>query len=638
MHRIRIRVRRRPLAVSVLAALVVTLCATPSLGAPSTPVRIRKLDFAHFPRVTLLSSIQGGTEDVAVTENGQSVGDFTIESLAASGREVDVMLVIDTSGSMKGEPIASAVASALKFVTSLPDVVKVGIVTFSDDAEVVHEPTLDHPSVLGSLGDLKARGETALYDGIALAADAVVGGEAQHNVVLLSDGADTSSNASLAEAIRKAKKAHAAVFSVGLTSGEFDATALKQLAKQTGGRYSPVGTAELSRLYQGLATELSNQYVISYESKLTDGGQVTVAIANDLGRDGALALAPKLQDPARPLPKSRGSTPFFLLRYLEGEIGLLVAVGICFLAFFTLLVMLLGTSARRKRDKELVRRTAMSANEGSSETTDNSGWIPEPFIQAAETVGDIGGLTEKLDRRLERAGAPLRAGEFLLGIVGAAMAGAIIGSLLLDSIVFSLLVGLATATIPYLWLGLKTRRRMTALHEQLADILMILASSLRAGHSFFQALDMVSKEIGEPGATEFGRVVAEVRLGRPINEAMDALSERIGSDDFKWALLAVNIQREVGGNLAEVLDTVADTIRERDTIRRQIDVLTAEGRLSVAILTGLPIAVALYMTWVNPEYIGLLFNTGLGLLMTGVAGCLLAIGIVWMKKVVKIDV
>jgi tight adherence protein B len=133
-------------------------------------------------------------------------------------------------------------------------------------------------------------------------------------------------------------------------------------------------------------------------------------------------------------------------------------------------------------------------------------------------------------------------------------------------------------------------------------------------------------------------VVSEVRLGLPIDDAMNALAERIGSEDFKWALLAVNIQREVGGNLAEVLDTVAETIRDRDGIRRQIDVLTAEGRLSVAILTGLPIGVAFYMSWVNPEYIGLLFNTGIGMIMTTVASCMLALGVFWMRKVVKIDV
>jgi len=628
--------RTRRLIGALGVFLAGTILALPAIAASTAPVGIRKLDVSHFPNVTMLTSITGNPDEITVTENGKVIEDVTIEAFSDTGGEVDVMLVIDTSGSMKGEPIASAVASALKFVTSLPEAVKVGIVTFSDEAEVVHEPTLDHSSVLSSLGNLKAEGATALNDGIVLGAEAVVGGDAQHNMVLLSDGADTASKSSLLTAIRSARKAETTVFAVGLTSGEFDATALKQLAKQTGGRYSPVGTADLTQLYQGLATELSNQYVISYESGYTSGGEVTIGVASPRGRDSALALAPKLQEPAPPAPAAETARR---LPVLEGSTGLLVVLGVVFSTFFVFLFMLLGTGARKRRERELTRRTAAAGHSPVQESaSENSGWVPEPFIQAAETVGEIGGVTEKLERKLERAGAPLRTGEFLLCVVGAAILGAIVGSFLLDSMVFSILIGVATATTPFLWLGFSTRRRVNRIHEQLADILMIIASSLRAGHSFFQALDMVSKEVNEPGATEFGRVVAEVRLGRPINEAMDALAERLGSDDFKWALLAVNIQREVGGNLAEVLDTVADTIRERDTIRRQIDVLTAEGRLSVLILTGLPIVVALYMSWVNPTYIGLLFSTAVGLVMTAVASCLLVLGVFWMKKVVRIDV
>jgi tight adherence protein B len=167
---------------------------------------------------------------------------------------------------------------------------------------------------------------------------------------------------------------------------------------------------------------------------------------------------------------------------------------------------------------------------------------------------------------------------------------------------------------------------------------MILASSLRAGHGFFQSVDLVAKEIGEPGSQEFGRVVSEVRLGRNVDEALNAMAERVGSDDFKWAVLGVNVQREVGGNLAEVLDTVADTVRERDAVRRQIRVLSAEGRLSIGILACLPFLVTLYMAKVNPDYLNLLFSTRVGQVMVATAACLEAVGIVWMKKIVNIDV
>jgi tight adherence protein B len=181
-------------------------------------------------------------------------------------------------------------------------------------------------------------------------------------------------------------------------------------------------------------------------------------------------------------------------------------------------------------------------------------------------------------------------------------------------------------------------RRSDKLREQLPDVLTIMASSLRAGHSFLQSLDAVAKEIAPPAAAEFQRVVAEIRLGRPAEDALEALAERVGSPDFKWAVLAVNIQREVGGNLAEILDNVADTLRERAMLRRQIRVLTAEGRLSAWVLTLLPIAIGLYMGAANPDYIGVLFKEAIGWVMLGTAASLLVLGVLWMRKIVDIDV
>ncbi len=176
------------------------------------------------------------------------------------------------------------------------------------------------------------------------------------------------------------------------------------------------------------------------------------------------------------------------------------------------------------------------------------------------------------------------------------------------------------------------------MREQLPDVLTIMASSLRAGHSFLQALDTVAREIPAPANVEFQRLVAEIRLGRPAEDALEALADRVGSADFRWAVLAVNIQREVGGNLAEILDNVSDTLRERATMRRQIQVLTAEGRLSAWVLAILPFGIGIYMFAVNPDYISLLFTTQIGLFMLGTAAVLMVLGILWMRKIVDIDV
>jgi tight adherence protein B len=181
-------------------------------------------------------------------------------------------------------------------------------------------------------------------------------------------------------------------------------------------------------------------------------------------------------------------------------------------------------------------------------------------------------------------------------------------------------------------------KRQSKLVDQLADTLSILASSLRAGYSFLQAIDTVAKEIGEPSASEFQRVVAEIRLGRPIDDALTAMAERVGSPDLRWAVIAVNIQRTVGGNLAEVLDIVANTVRERAYIRRQVKTLSAEGRISVAILAAIPFLMLLYLSIVNPTYLSPLFTTIAGKVMLVIGGSLIAAGIWLMTKIVKIDV
>jgi tight adherence protein B len=243
-----------------------------------------------------------------------------------------------------------------------------------------------------------------------------------------------------------------------------------------------------------------------------------------------------------------------------------------------------------------------------------------------------------MERRLERAGWKLRVGEFLAGTAVAGFIGLVLGLLLIQKLFFGLVCMIVGGLIPIMLLSVRTSRRQAKLHGQLPDILAILASSLRAGHSFLQGLDAVGNEIGGPGGEEFGRLTAEIRLGKAVDEALNDLAERVGSDDFRWAVLAVTVQREVGGNLAEVLDTVADTMRERDQIRRQVEVLSAEGRLSLYILAGLPFGIAFYISLVNPTYLSLLYTTRLGIFMLVVAGCLEVLGITWMRRVIKIDV
>lgn len=317
----------------------------------------------------------------------------------------------------------------------------------------------------------------------------------------------------------------------------------------------------------------------------------------------------------------------------------LVAVVAFFLTWF-----ILGSAARAKKDRDVDARMravmAPGQQPGGAATTQaaGTGWIPAEVTKFGTRFAEARGFSERLDAQLEAAGVSLRSGEFVVVSVVAAVVGGILGAALLRSLPLALVIAGVTAFLPTILLRTALGRRADKLREQLPDVLTIMASSLRAGHSFLQSLDTVAKEIAHPAAAEFQRVVAEVRLGRPAEDALEALAERVGSPDFKWAVLAVNIQREVGGNLAEILDNVADTLRERAMLRRQVQVLTAEGRLSGWVLALLPFAIALYMAAVNPDYIGLLVTTKIGLVMLITGGVLLGLGILWMRKIVDIDV
>jgi tight adherence protein B len=198
-----------------------------------------------------------------------------------------------------------------------------------------------------------------------------------------------------------------------------------------------------------------------------------------------------------------------------------------------------------------------------------------------------------------------------------------------------LLIGLAG---PFLYLVIKESRRTSAFLAQLPDTLQLLAGSLSAGYSLPQAVDAVVQEGNQPIAGEFNRALVESRLGVNVEDALDGIAGRMKSEDFGWVVMAIRIQREVGGNLAEVLKTVAGTLRERERLRRQVQVLSAEGRLSAWILGGLPPVFALYLVLVRRSYIEILYTDPIGIFMLVVMLVQMVVGAFWLSKVVKVEV
>jgi tight adherence protein B len=626
------------------ALLLLVLAASPAIAAPGDRFEIRRVDTGDFPEVSILTSVDSSeplsADDIVIREDGVAVEDVTVTPLREEVPRIDAVLVIDTSGSMEDGPLRAAIDAAERFVARLPATIRVGLVAFSDRPRILHRISYERPGLLADIASLSASGETALYDATITAAR-MFEGEAQRNIILLSDGGDTASRQTLRSAVSLARRRNAVAFTVGLKSGEFDEQALRFMANATGGDYAPAASADLGRVYEGLATEISNQYLLTYRSE-SEGGQETTVEVTAFGRTkGVLTLFPRVEQPppeAEPAPLAEPETSEPAIR---DSWGLALTLGLSFVAAFVALLVLFGKRYAETRERELSRLMMAEKSDHADvhvRSQRTFRWIPSTLVRVAARFTDREGIGEALDLKIERAGLPLSPAEFFATSIVAAFTGAIVGAVVLNHFLFVLLTACLGAGIPNLVVAILSRRRFTRLHAQLPDILMILASSIRSGHSFLQALDMVAKESGEPGSSEFARLVAEIRLGRPMEEAMLAMSDRVGSPDFEWAVMAVNIQREVGGNLTELLDGIADMLRERETLRRQVDVLAAEGRLSIGILTALPVLLMLYLAIANPDYLDLLFSTRIGVILLSAAGGLLVIGFLWMRRMIKIDV
>jgi tight adherence protein B len=239
---------------------------------------------------------------------------------------------------------------------------------------------------------------------------------------------------------------------------------------------------------------------------------------------------------------------------------------------------------------------------------------------------------------LARADLTLTVTEYLLIRVGIVLVLFVIGFLLQRNLLVGLVLGLVGFVLPIVYVRTRQSRRLKAFDSQLPDVLDHLQGSLRAGYGLLQAVEWVSKQLPKPAGVEFDRVIREVQLGRPLLDALDTMVERIPSDDLALIVTAIKIQYEVGGSLAEILEIVAHTIRERVRIMREINVLTAQQRYSGYVLMVMPIALAIFLIIISPEYEMRLFEPGPTLCIPIGAGVLMIIGFILMRRIVDIEV
>jgi Flp pilus assembly protein TadB len=323
-----------------------------------------------------------------------------------------------------------------------------------------------------------------------------------------------------------------------------------------------------------------------------------------------------------------------------GGLPLGVTLVVLFAAIFALAALVLAAAYPDPRARRARRMLTSIEWYGSQRPATAGGG---PLARVADGLVApllrVGGLEQRIGERLDLAGSARRPAEWVLlgGCPSAACA------VLLLLLRVGPLVAIAIGAL-FGWLAmrfvlsLRISRRRAAFSDQLPDVLQFIAGTLHSGFSLAQGLDAVVREDAQPAASEFSRAMVRSQIGMTLEDALDAVADRMESADLRWTVIAIKTQREVGGNLAEVLGQTVETMRERASIRREVRALSAEGRLSAYILIALPILIAGYLFLVSPVYLSLLYTTGVGLGMLAATAVLMVIGSLWMRKVVKVEV
>ena len=586
-----------------------------------------------------------------------SVDDTPIEVAISKSTHIErtAMLVIDTSGSMGASGMSTVRSATRAYLKEAPADVLIGVVTFANTAGVDLKPTADRAAVQRVVDGLDARGDTSLYAAVKAATGALPA-NGDRSIVLLSDGADTVSKnrqRDLAAVNAELKQRGVRVDVVRFNTDDPDAVvALRGFAGASGGSVISAKNAEdVGAAFQSAARSLQSQAEFKLKPSTPLRGSHTVTISGTAGDEpfkatqtvnfGA-APPPAGATPPPAIP-AQAAPPALRTFTMQQSVMPWIAAGTIGLAIMLLAVGVLTPTLQTRREQRIAsldqyvgETKVVSRSQGKHEHVP----LAEQFVNLGERAMRDRSSTARTMELINRADLPLRAGEWwvlrVVAVVAATAIGMVVvgGSPLLGGAIGALL----GFVLPTLVLRFLASRRAAAFERLLPQALILVSTSLRSGFGLPQALDSIAKDSAEPVAKEFSRALAETRIGTDISVALERMATRMGSKSMAMAVIAIRIQREVGGNLAETLDTTAKTLRERESLQRQVRALSAEGRLSAYILIALPIGLFFYMMWVNYEYISLLWTTTLGLTML-IGGIVLLIGgIFWMRKVVQIEV
>jgi tight adherence protein B len=519
--------------------------------------------------------------------------------------------------------------AARTLIAGKPARSEAAVFTFARTPQLVAPWSTDDSDIGDALSGVTPSPKTALWDSVVAAGQQLAGRDTTTRaIVLLTDGRDNASVADLNSALKVVSAAHVRVFAIGLAGANLDRADLQTIVDRTGGEFIEVQSADqLKSVYAGLARRLGHQYVLSYTSQQRTAGRTVIVQA----RLGSAVVEQRYTVPEGAAVAASSSSAGdggllgsnLAVAVLAGAVGVAVLLG----AFLALRPLGMAPAKRLRgygpggpaRPSSLPEITPVRPT-----TPAMSRWTPR-------------GVWTRFNADVERGGITERPGRIVLGAAGASILAAIVVAAVTGRPVTAIVIAPLGPIIAWAYVTRRASSWYAHFDSTLADSLTVLASSLRAGHSLLQAIAHVAEEADDRVAAEWQENVRQTRLGITVEDALDEMVVRVGNRDLQWIALVARVQHQAGGNMAEMFDIVAETVRQRHRLRDQIQALTAQGRMSRWVLTIMPFAMAAMFFVLSPTYLQQLYSP-LGALLIVVAVVSVCIGSFWLKKITEIEV
>jgi tight adherence protein B len=636
--------RRAGRSASIVAQSFIVLgivaTAAGAQDAKRSDSQIARVDLRADPAVAVVRAA-GQPAEVSVSVRGKTAKVTGIAPAQQTNVPTATVLLLDDSTA--SEPnLAMFKSAAEAYIRGMKPGEELLVMGIGGSPVATTGFSTNPDELVASLAAMAPGGGTAIWSGINAASQVLQQQRPNSiaNVVLLVGSRDTVSTTKPSQAQTALANANAVLHLVLYAGNDYPEQVVNQLAivaKGSGGiAQRQSDPAKVTTAMTAASNAARGLYAVTFTSdRLKVAGNITFVVAGQTIVAGYLPSSLNAGSALSAFPATSGGVGF-----LRGTNGLLIGLGLgaAAVALGAYAIASLVVKENSGLDSVLQPYSGELTISEDAHGGFQKSALFQRAVEVTSGIADRRGVLTTAEQMLEQANMPLRAGEALTVYAGIVAGALVFGFVLTRSLFMALFLTVIAALLPPAIVNFKAKRRRKKFLAVLPDMLTLLAGTLKAGYSFMQGIEAVSHEVVEPAGAELRRVVTEAQLGRPVDEALEASATRMRSDDFAWAVMAVRIQREVGGNLAELLLTVADTMTQRERLRGEVKALTAEGRISAIVLGALPVLLGIAMSVINPEYSQVLFEDSLGQIMLGAGGFAALIGFWWMKKIIDIKI